>query len=429
MGDRWTGPCVEYTDTRSGVARRAPVVTVRDGRLQGAARMATRTKTQLPNPSLLTWARETAGYSIPELARELKRPESELEAWERGDDAPTFAQLARFAERAHRSVAALYLPSVPDEPPLPRDFRVLAGSVPPSFSPEARLAFRRLRRALEDWAELQEAAGRPADVRLPHLHVADGVVGAAASLREGLGVTTREQLACSDEYASMDLWSTALFDSGVLVQKFRVEPAEMRGFSVLHAGLGGVGLSTKDAPAARVFSLLHEVAHLCLREPGVSCDTALRAAAGPSSVARVERFCDALAAESLLPSGDADVAHALAEVAGDFRSRSAALCGRRFGVSRYVVARRLLDLGLVDTDTYWATVDSWASSAAAPPRSAGGDFYLNKLSEVGKPFAAAVLEAVEAGHLPERDAASMLGLTTSERLDGIRARLTGRALR
>lgn len=388
--------------------------------------MSTRQKAQLVNPALLKWARESAGYSVGELAASIQRKPGDIASWESGEDAPSFAQLRRLAGRVKRSVAVFYLPAVPAEPPLPRDFRCRADPGVGGFGPSARLAFRELRNALSNWAEIAGLAGEPVSVDLPSASLVDDPEVTASVLRTHIGVSVDEQLDNSRPYAAMDLWTDALFALGVLVQRSQMDTSELRAFSLTHAGLAGIGLSTKDAPTARVFSLLHEVAHLCLGQPGVSGDSLACRDLGTTPEAHVERHCDAVAGEFLMPRRSDEVAVALQSLRRNLDYDSARQCGDQFGVSRFVVARRMLDLKLLEPDVYWETVEGWLKRKAASERSGpGGNYYNNKLSEIGKPFAAAVIEAVDRGFVSTHTALMVLGVKTATTLQGLRQRLAG----
>lgn len=67
-------------------------------------------KVRIPiNPSILKWARETAGYSLDE---EIKRYSKLLE-WEEGKIYPTYHQLETLAKRYKRQIAVFLLPNIP----------------------------------------------------------------------------------------------------------------------------------------------------------------------------------------------------------------------------------------------------------------------------------------------------------------------------
>jgi DNA-binding transcriptional regulator YiaG len=59
--------------------------------------MAGRVKSTI-SPALVTWARETAGFTLAEAAKRLKVDETRLAAWEDpvNEDAPSIPQLRKF---------------------------------------------------------------------------------------------------------------------------------------------------------------------------------------------------------------------------------------------------------------------------------------------------------------------------------------------
>jgi transcriptional regulator with XRE-family HTH domain len=75
-------------------------------------------------PELLRWARERAGLGLGTLATRFPH----LEAWERGDDHPTFKQLESFAKATHAPIGYLFLQTPPVEHvPIP-DFRTIGNT-------------------------------------------------------------------------------------------------------------------------------------------------------------------------------------------------------------------------------------------------------------------------------------------------------------
>jgi DNA-binding transcriptional regulator YiaG len=68
--------------------------------------MAARVKAS-NNPALITWARETAGFSIAEAAARLGISEDQLQTWESLDakDAPSIPQLRKIAALFKRPLA------------------------------------------------------------------------------------------------------------------------------------------------------------------------------------------------------------------------------------------------------------------------------------------------------------------------------------
>lgn len=60
-------------------------------------------------PSVLRWARETVGMSVPDVARKLKRPIMAIEAWENGSETPTYPQLEKLADSIFKRPLAVCL--------------------------------------------------------------------------------------------------------------------------------------------------------------------------------------------------------------------------------------------------------------------------------------------------------------------------------
>ena len=109
-------------------------------------------------------------------------------------------------------------------------------------------------------------------------------------IREALGITPREQLDWSDEFIPLRKWRSATERLGVLVtQTSGVELYEMRGFSVTDSQLPLICLNATDTSNGRVFTLMHELTHIALREGGL-CEWEHPQRQSPEN-SEVESFC------------------------------------------------------------------------------------------------------------------------------------------
>ena len=84
----------------------------------------------LVNPPLLVWAREQSGYAPDSVAGRLKVKPERLQAWERGDRAPTVRQVERLARIYQRPFGLFFLPQPPSVPPMAAEYRRLPGVEP-----------------------------------------------------------------------------------------------------------------------------------------------------------------------------------------------------------------------------------------------------------------------------------------------------------
>jgi Zn-dependent peptidase ImmA (M78 family) len=320
--------------------------------------MANRLKAAI-TPAVLTWARQTAGFSLAEAARRLKIKEERLAEWEdpNNADAPSIPQLRRLAALFKRPLAVFYLPEAPPRFAVMRDLRRLPGTGARSYSPavqlEIRAANERRELALELAADLEQEVQR---FTLTATMEEDAeTVG--ARIRPALGVTMDLQLHwCDNEgRAGFNAWRNRIENLGVLVfQTTRFPSNEASGFAIVAETLPVIAVNRNDALTRRTFSLLHELAHLMIRVSGVSELTT--DVNRPPEDQRIEVFCNRVAAAALIPR-DVLLADARVVVQGtrseqwsDAEIRDLAY---QFGVSREALLRRLLTLNRT-TEAFYA---------------------------------------------------------------------------
>jgi len=255
----------------------------------------TRTPDALIKPELLTWARQSAGFSLAAAAAKVRVDEDRLLSWESGEAHPTIAQLRSAARVYKRPLAIFYLPEPPlDFQPL-RDYRRVPEAQLGRLSP-ALLAYVRRAHAVREAAfELRELADEPAGPapKLDDVTTDPERFGAAA--RALLGVSPAQQAALRDPRRALNAWLDAVTGLDVLVlQAQSISVREMRGFSISTDRLPVVVLNGGDFPRGRIFTLLHEFAHVLLHADGVCDALPRRRARGPAD--EIEIFCNQAAA-------------------------------------------------------------------------------------------------------------------------------------
>ena len=203
-----------------------------------------------PNPDVLRWARENAGYAITDVARRLRTSDDRVRAWEEGAQRrPTLGQLRKIAAMYRRPLALFYLPEPPGSFQPMHDFRRLPGVVvteSPALRLEIRRAWERRDIALELLADLDE---QPAEIPEAVI-VEENVEDAAIRVREWLGVSFDQQSEWgATAYTALNGWRATLEAHGVLaLQATGVAVSEMRGFSIAELPLPVAVANIKDAP-------------------------------------------------------------------------------------------------------------------------------------------------------------------------------------
>ena len=308
--------------------------------------------TRVPvNPDLLHWALERACVSADALAKKFPK----LNDWLGGELAPTLKQLEAFANATHTAIGLLFLPQPPEEPlPIP-DFRTL---------PETRLSRPSadlldtiyLCQQRQAWyRDYQRLHGVEAVTFVRSASVADKVPRVATGIAQAIGFDLAERRRSPNWSEALRRFIFQIEQAGILVMVSgvvgsnnhrRLSVEEFRGFALADPLAPLIFINGKDSKAAQMFTLAHELAHLWLGESGVS-DT--QAATQPDE--QIERWCNAVAAELLVPLEQLRTAYDPENELYEEMQRLA----RRFKVSTLVIIRRLFDLGVFDQETLWAT--------------------------------------------------------------------------
>lgn len=305
----------------------------------------------LIQPELLVWARKSAGFTKEAAANKLKIKPSKLDDWETGRSRPTINQLRTLGNVYKRPIAVFYLSEVPKDFDALKDFRRFPGVTifPQSnkLNLEVRLANYRREKALDLMREL--------DIKPRHfkykIKITDDAEETGNKIRNILNISTKDQKAFSTDYEAFNNWRSAVETTGTLVfQSSGIDVSEMRGFSIGKFPLPVISVNSKDSPTGRTFTLLHEFAHLMLRE-GCICNL-YETSKGPPEISRVEVFCNHAAGAALIPRDE------LFSIVGPKRSKDVwanselSDIAKIFRTSKETVLRRLLICGFTTERFY-----------------------------------------------------------------------------
>ena len=373
-------------------------------------------------PQLLRWA--IARSRIPEDEIRAKFPH--LREWESGVQDPTMRQLENFARTTRTPFGYLLLPEPPEEKlPIP-DFRTRGDAPIDRPSPDL-IDTIQLMQQRQAW--MQEYSIELGQDPLPF-------VGRVPSRRTVAGVATdiRKTLGLAEQWAAdYRTWEEALIHlrnvidaSGILVAMNGVvgnnthrplDPEEFRGFVIIDKYAPLIFVNNADFKAAQMFTLAHELAHVWLGKSALFNLILML----PDERDDDEKFCNQVAAEFLVPRA---LMLRLWKDAGT-QERPFHNIARACKVSGLVVARRALDLKLINRRQFFAFYETEMSQLAArekrqKERGGGGDFYRNATVRIGRRFGEAVARAVAEGRLLYRDAYRLTGLkgTTFDRFAG-----------
>lgn len=290
--------------------------------------------------------------TVEDAAASLKLPASRVAAWEAGEEHPSVAQLRKLAQIYRRAVAVFFLPEPPKGFDTLRDFRRTSEEAP-ALSEELEADLRRaqeLRDAALSLFELSEVEPNSFDVSA-RLSEDPEVVG--ARIRASLAVSYDDQLAWGDSYKALREWRAAVENLSVLVINMAsVNVSDARGFSIAHFPLPLIALNAKDMPNGRLFTLMHEMAHLALHDGGICDWTPERKLV--TADRRVEAFCNRVSAAVLLPEDLVRTVVSFERIPAPdaWPDETLRKHSKAVSVSEEAFLRRLMDLGFATPEFY-----------------------------------------------------------------------------
>ena len=358
--------------------------------------------------AILRWARTRAGLSVQVLARSFPR----LELWELGKEHPTMRQLEAFARKTATPLGYFFLPEPPeDKLPIP-DFRTVGDASLRRPSPNLLETVEIMQRRQAWLREFLVEQGQERLAFLGSVTVQDAPTAVAAKIKKALALAPDWAEQHGSWTAALRTLRRVIEDARIVVvangvvgnnTSRKLDPAEFRGFVLCDDYAPLIFVNNADAKGAQMFTLAHELAHLWLGRPGVFSFTRLQAADND-----VERFCNQVAAEFLVPAEAMQASWVKAKVDPEpFQ-----MLARQFKVSPLVTARRALDLGLVGRPEFFAFYDAYLADERRGRATAtgGGDFYANQDARLGRLFAHSVGVATREGRLLYAEAYRLTGL-------------------
>jgi len=224
------------------------------------------------NPKILSWARERAGFSLPDVAARLGKAETVIAEWEKGHQAPTFRQLGQIAEQLYkRPLALFFFPSPPDEEDPTTQFRTLPASEIDALAPDTRYA---LREAIAFQESIHEFTGgnNPAAALITRDigPTGDDPDQLAARVRAYLGVSLETQSSWSNAEDAFKHWRRSIEGSGVFVFKRAFKQSDIFGFCIHDNTLPLIVINNSTAHSRQVFTVFHELAHLLYSVSGIT---------------------------------------------------------------------------------------------------------------------------------------------------------------
>lgn len=372
------------------------------------------------NPDVFRWARETAGLEPEDAARAVGIAAASLKAIEGGEKEPSRAMLSNMARVYRRSLLTLYLPAPPTKGDRGEDFRTVVAerSVEAEADVDALVRDLRARQSLVRAVLEDDEDARPLDF-IGSAKMEAGVQALREAIEKLLGITRTEYRAQKDADGAFNLLRDKAERAGVFVllvgnlgsHHSTIPVGAFRGFAIADPLAPFVVINDGDAKAAWSFTLLHELAHLFLGATGVS--------GGGAPEMKIEKFCNDVAGEFLLPRADLEAIN-LAGLDANAQIAAISQHAERWRVSRQMVAYGLCKAGRLSLGEWKALSDEihlrWLAERrrekeiAKMKKSSGPSYYVVRRHRLGSAMLNFAHHAMDAGTLSPVKAAKVLGV-------------------
>lgn len=286
------------------------------------------------------------------LIRKTKQPEEKIKKWLDPIDTtlPTIKQAKELAKHLHIPFAALYMnkQDIPIKkiPKLP-NYRTFQGKTDIDDSC-LNLAISDVLMEREFFLNESENLGLPITPFSITAPPSDEASEWAKVIRQDFSIDLKQQFKCQSPRKFYLYLRERIEAKGIIVQCFSDVLLEVaRGFSIYEHTLPVIGLNANDRPPAKSFSLIHELVHLLKRESSLCNDMVTS-----NSAAKEEVFCNAVAGELLVPQKAIEIKLRTGNYQKPYSLDNIRTMANTFSVSREVIVRRLLNIGIIDQTEY-----------------------------------------------------------------------------
>ena len=378
------------------------------------------------NPEIMVWAREEAGLVPGDDIQKLSireawgvPPLDRLAAIENGETEPTRPMLVKMAKAYRRPLVTFYMSRPPVKGDRGEDFRTL----PDDYAVEADAILDTLLRDIRARQSMVRAVLEDEDEAKPLPFVASKAItdrfhDVAVSIRDTLDFELNAYRQSATVEQAFAYLREKAEDAGVYVilvgnlgsHHTAIDAKIFRGFAIADEVAPFIIVNDQDAKPAWTFTLLHELTHIWLGQTGVS---------GASAERNIEKFCNDVAGELLLPA--AELRQLAAAIGQGFNETAAVIVefARTRKISRTMVAYKLFRNDLID-DQAWQGLtnlfrDQWRQNRAAERVRAregdgGPNYYVVRRHRIGAALIDLVRRMTASGALTTSKAGKVLGV-------------------
>jgi len=357
------------------------------------------------SPTILNWVMEKIPFD--DLEDKIK---DQLRKWHAGEKTPTFGQIENVSKATHIPLGYFFLKIPPKEDYTVLGYRTIKSKQQTTTSRNLIDTINNME-AIQDWMrDYILSSGNDRLSFVGSMQSVKDVTKIAAAIRADLGLAVEWQFDKSirDHFKFLrNIVSEAgvlVMQNGIVGQNTRrpLDIEEFRAFTLIDEYAPLIFINGNDTQNGKVFSLLHETAHIWI---GIDClynDIGL----ADKNIAPAEILCNAVAAELLVP----DVAFVEKWNAAIKKSATKRNVIHRlsedFACSAVVIARKALNHKFITAENYSFVEEDTkrAYLSFQKKEGAGGDFYRTNAIRMDHKFIMALNNSIQEGKTLSTDA-------------------------
>lgn len=360
------------------------------------------------DPEVFKWLRVSAGWTLEDVSKRLKTSAEIVERIEAGERNPTLRQLTVLSRAYRRPIAAFLLSEPKEEKPKPKDYRMLPDKKD-IFDKKTILVLRKTRNLQEISRELSRNIDYKTKPKIERINKSENPEKIAHYYRKKFSLTEEKQRKFKTPYTFFNYLRDTLEDMNILVFQFSMPVEDARGFVLTDEYPNIIVVNTKDTIEARLFSLMHEFAHILLGESVIDIPNILMTGRN-----EFESWCNEFASSFLFPG---EVSKKL------FESRRGALTdtktlktlSRRYKLSKLMLLVNMRKLQYISKTEFDDVLDRYKPKEKKPEKKGvkrGGGLSSDKrcLSQVGTKFVSIVANNYDSKLITYTDALNYLSI-------------------
>lgn len=247
------------------------------------------------NKNNLIKAREMCGFSAEELDQKICKKTGRYFKWESGEASPTWNQLCQLSFILYQPIN-LFLSSTmpPDNKVIPQFRKIYMENYKSDMSPEINIEIRKALDRRDIYISLKQELEE--EIQPFTSFYSSGSASHEDFVKQFLGFSNEYPFGFSNDYKLLKKLIQVVEKKDILVFQTNkygrktIDVNKMRGFSIFFQEAPIIVINSGDTPSAKIFSLLHELCHLTLKENDIS-----------NSDLKQESYCNRITANLMMP--------------------------------------------------------------------------------------------------------------------------------